>query len=231
MDLRRVAKTLKKFIMKTIVTTLKILIVFSAFSIIALIGSTKPTVTGSFSISISSIIDDIEKTSIKQEVLTGVNNKITNAVNKLADKEEFITETRKIAAELGVDPNLLLAKFYVESRIDPTKKNKDTGASGIFQIMWFNLPDGMTLVKFRQLSATEQLKHYRTYILPYKKYIKEIEDLYVANICPAALIEGRKILYKYPSKEYTQNDGLDVNKDGKITRQDIRKVILRYLTK
>jgi len=217
--------------MKTVLTTVKILLVFLVMTITLGIALTRPVVSADVNISVASMLDDINNTVVKQEILYKVKKDIITAVNKLPDKESFLKELNSIANDIGVDPSLILIKFYIESGIDPTQRNRDTDASGIFQLMWFNLPKGMTPKEFSMLSATEQLKYYRKYITPYKKYLKnaEIEDLYLLGLYPAKVINKTEIIFVYPSENYIQNRGLDTNKDGKITRRDIRRKITNYL--
>ena len=217
--------------MKTFFTTVKILSVFAVITIVSVMFVTTPMISADVSISVASMLDDIKTTVVKQEVLYNVKKDIIEAVNKLPDKESFLVELNTIANELGVDPSLILIKFFIESKIDPTIQNEDTGAAGIFQIMWFNLPPGMTLKQFTELSATEQLHWYRKYITPYKRYLKnaEIEDLYLLGLYPAKVKNPTEIIFVSPSEKYKQNKGLDYNKDGKITRTDIRRKIIGWL--
>lgn len=219
---------------KTVITTTaKVLSFFILTTLIASMVLVRPMVSADVNISITSMLEDIENTVVKQEVLYNVKKKILAAVNKLPDKEPFLKEINAIGKDLGVQPSLLLVKFYIESRIDPTQRNEDTNASGIFQLMPIGMPDGMTPSQFRKLTATQQLKYYREYITPYKKHLKdaEIEDLYLLGLYPKAVVSNPKpeIIFQSPSKFYTQNNGLDYNKDGKITRRDIRRTIVQYL--
>lgn len=210
----------------------RVTLVFLFSSILIIMSAKEPVVLIDVNYELISELTKLsEDLTYKKEVVAKVKARVSNRVELLPDKKEFLREIKVLSEELNVPPSLLLIKFYIESRIKPTEKNSKSGASGIYQAMWFTLPKGMTTAKFRTLSATEQLKYYRQYITPYKSYIRpgHIEDLYVANICPAALINKQEVLYKRPSKEYNQNTGLDINKDGKITRKDIRKIIESYL--
>lgn len=192
------------------------------------IAATKPIIYVDLSTTkIDEAVKAIELNEVKRTTILKVSHKIVASVNQLPDKNEFLSEVNKIARELGVDPALLLIKFYIESKIDPTEKNKDSGASGIFQLMPENMPANMTPKEFRKLTATQQLKYYREYIKPYKRFLKKakIEDLYLLNLYPAAVKKKSEVIFRYPDQKYIQNMGLDLNKDGKITRKDIRKRI------
>ncbi|HMT02440.1 MAG TPA: hypothetical protein PKD00_03905 [Burkholderiales bacterium] len=229
-----VTKTIE-IAMITLAKLVKVLTVFLVTTILVSAMITRPIIIGEISISsinlMEKVVEELETHEMTKAVAYKVNDKVRARLNALPDKANFIKEVNVIAKELGVRPELLVIKFYIESKIDPGIANKNTNASGIFQLMPRNMPKGTTAKEFRDLTATEQLKHYRDYILPYKKYIKNIEDLYVANLCPAALIKGHQVLYKYPSKEYIQNKGLDMDKNGDISRKDIRRVINSYLEK
>jgi len=51
--------------------------------------------------------------------------------------------------------------------------------------------------------------------------LKTLEDLYMAILWPAAVgKEPGYVLFRDGTLAYTQNDGLDVNKNGQITKQE-----------
>ena len=218
-------KTLTRLLLRTVIVVL-------GSSVMISVAATKPVVYIDFTtivtteLAANAVINEAKKRTVMR-----VLKKIVQEVNALPDKDTFLIEVNKLAKELKVDPALLLVKFHIESRINPKAKNPDTKASGIFQAMKGALPPGMTLTELRKLSATEQLDYYAYYIKPYAKYIREghIEDLYVANLCPRALIKGHQVLYRKGTPEYEGNKGLDIDKDGRITRKDIRRVIESYL--
>jgi hypothetical protein len=209
---------------------LRTILIFVLTSTIIMMATTKPTITLDISYEQFAAITATDL-PYKKETLKKVKKEIVDKVNALPDKDSFMKEVEAIAEDLGISPAQMLIKFYIESKINPNAKNPVSSASGIYQAMQMTLPKGMTTEQFRKLSATEQLKYYRGYISNYAKYIRpgHVEDLYVANICPRALIKNQEVLYSSPSKEYKQNKVLDVNKDGKITRTDIRKIILSWL--
>jgi hypothetical protein len=228
-DIENIAKLI-------LMSVIKVLFVFMCFSFITVVSLTRPLISIELSANMEELINIADYTEARS--VLKVKKKILTAVDDLGkEKVTFLKEVNRIAKELGVDPSLLLIKFYIESKIKPWERNKQSGASGIFQLMPANMPKGMTAKQFRTLTATEQLKHYEAYILPLKKYLRnkdgkiEIENLYVGNLCPAALVEGRETLYSAPSQAYLQNKGLDCNRDGKITRKDLRKVINSYIEK
>ena len=225
MEWRNLKETFKRMLLRTVIVVL-------GSSVMISVAATKPIVYIDFTTRVTS---ELEKTAVvndaKRKTVMRVVPKIVQEVNALPDKETFLVKMNKLAEELNVDPALLLVKFHIESKINPSAKNPNTKASGIFQAMKGALPPGISLSEFRQLSATEQLDYYAYYIKPYSKYIRpgHIEDLYVANLCPRALIKNHKTLYKRGTPEYEGNKGLDLDNDGRITRTDLRNLIESYL--
>lgn len=213
-----------------------VIVVFIGFSFVATVSMTRPTI----SVEVSTTIEELRNlaTYIEAKSVLKVKKRILDAVEALGtEKVGFLKEVNRLSKKLGVDPSLLLIKFYIESGIRPWKKNDDSGASGIFQLMPKNMPDGMTSRQFRALTATQQLQHYEVYITPYIPYLKDktgkipIENLYILNLYPAAIVEGKHVLFARPSLAYKQNKGLDRDFDGDVDRTDIRRVINSHLEK
>lgn len=225
---------LQKLLQLILQKLIRVFLVFAVMGVVTTMAITRPTVKSSFVIEIYEQLNDL-----KREILLNLQDEIVAEVDLLPDRDTFLAEILDISEELGIDASLMLIKFHIESKLNTKAKNKDTGASGIFQLMNSTLADmkkagkvdqSMTLVKFRKLSATEQLKLYRLYIAPYAKYIKNIEDVYVANIWPAALQQrGDAVLFRKGSIYYDQNSGLDFNNDGKVTKSDIRAICITYI--
>jgi len=230
---------LLSLIKQTAMTTLKVIVIFLCFSFVTVVSLTRPLSSVNFTITVADLYKTLNDAS--DTTLRRVANEIVEALHKLPDEEKFIKEASSIAQELDMPVHNLFVKFYIESGIDPSRQNKGTKATGIYQLMKFNMRDGMTPEKFKKLSATQQLKYYREYIIPYKKYLKGkgAVELYVANLCPKALVKGHYVLYKKDRdvQEYKGNQVLDIRvartgkpgKDGIIDRGDIQAVVNRYL--
>jgi hypothetical protein len=80
---------------------------------------------------------------------------------------------------------------------------------------------GTTTAALASMSALEQLDWVEKYFQPYKGRMKTLEDLYMAILWPAAVgKEPGYVLFRDGTLAYTQNDGLDENKNGQITKQE-----------
>ena len=81
----------------------------------------------------------------------------------------FFIELRAMCARLGCDPFDMLRVMCAESSVSASAENAASGASGLIQLMPFNLPSvGWTGTSqaFRQLSAEAQLPYVERYFEP-----------------------------------------------------------------
>lgn len=148
----------------------------------------------------------------------------------------FKEALEKSAANLGIDPNHLIAIMKQESKLDPQAVNKTSKATGLIQFM----PDtaaklGTSTSAIYNMSATEQMPLV-------EKYLKGagvrpgmgLGDLYIAVFYPAALgksdnhVLGAAGAKGFSGRVYSQNKGLDTNKDGVITVADVKNSISKY---
>lgn len=149
---------------------------------------------------------------------------------------DFNSKLEKVASQLGIKPNALLAVMKQESGVNPAAVNRSSGATGLIQFM----PDtarslGTTTEALRKMSAVDQLD----YVYMYYKGVgvqpgMDAGDLYVATFMPAALgkgdhhVLGRRGDSGFSGKVYAQNSGLDRNRDGTITVADIKNSVNRF---
>ncbi|MEZ4883573.1 MAG: transglycosylase SLT domain-containing protein [Chitinophagales bacterium] len=143
------------------------------------------------------------------------------------DVGDFEQKVRSICHKLRVPPEWLMAVMHSESRFDASVANfKGSGATGLIQFMPTTAEDfDITTAKLRNLNHVQQLDYVYAYFDAKRKQYKQYEtltDLYLAVLYPKALGEDYcYTLYAEPSKPYEMNKGLDVNKDGRVTVQDI----------
>lgn len=149
---------------------------------------------------------------------------------------DFNRKLEKIAKELGVRKEDLIAIFKQESGLDHTAVNKMSGATGLIQFM----PDtaaslGTTTAELRKMSAVQQLD----YVYMYFKKVgvrpgMKLGDLYMAVFMPKYVgspdntVLGQAGAKGFSGKVYDQNRGLDKNKDGKITVADVKQSVERF---
>lgn len=141
---------------------------------------------------------------------------------------EFARKAIAIANELGSDPNHFMACMAFESgeTFSPSIVNHVSGATGLIQFMRPTARSlGTTTTALAGMSAEDQLDYVRAYFKPYRGKLKTLDDFYMAILWPAAvgkpssyvLFDGSKDKTR---KAYSQNKGLDANKDGLVTKSE-----------
>lgn len=141
---------------------------------------------------------------------------------------EFLAKTKQIAENLNCSYKDLLALMNSESSLDPKAVNKHTNATGLIQFM----PEtakyiGTSTEALKNMSAVEQLDYVEKYLSMMKKSagFKSTDkltsaDLYALTFLPA--YAKREVLtQESDGRRYSLNLGLDVNKDGKISKSDL----------
>lgn len=146
----------------------------------------------------------------------------------------FKIKTIKIAQNLGVSPDYLMAcmAFETGEKFSPSIKNgAGSGATGLIQFMPSTAKSlGTSVEKLAEMTAEEQLDFVEKYFKPHKGKLKTLEDVYLAILYPAAIGKSTDHeLFKSGTKVYEQNSGFDANKDGVITPAEISvKVRAKY---
>lgn len=142
-----------------------------------------------------------------------------------AVEQDFRDRVRQMGKKLNINPDWLMAVMGFETKwtFDPAIVNqKGSGASGLIQ---FTGPTalglGTTTTALRRMTAVQQLDWVEKYFAQYASRIVNIGDCYMAVLWPIAI--GRPdsyILWTQAANpiQYTQNDGLDLNRDFTITR-------------
>lgn len=159
---------------------------------------------------------------------------------------QFRASVRWIGTELGLDPNDLMDCMAWESdeTFSPSIVNKaGSGATGLIQFMpstalpyfWTTAQiEAMTpaqrqangraaTARLAKLTAVEQLNYVFRYFRPYKGRLKNLGDVYMAILWPGGVGQADSfVLWEKGQRPttYRQNAGLDLNKDGAITRAE-----------
>lgn len=136
--------------------------------------------------------------------------------------------TRAGAAELRMPAdgaNWLMAGIAWESNetFSPNVINMaGSGATGLIQFMPATaLALGTTVSRLALMTAEEQLDYVLRYFKPYAGRLQSLGDVYMAILWPAGIGKPDSfVLWDRASRPttYRQNAGLDVDKDGTITR-------------
>lgn len=154
--------------------------------------------------------------------------------------EAFRKRFLEIANTLIVDPGDLMAciAFETGETFSPSVRNAaGSGATGLIQFMPSTAQAlGTTTNALAKMSAVKQLDYVELYFYPSRGRLKNLEDVYMAILWPIAV--GKSLSYvlfdkndaRFP-KRYIQNAGLDLNKDGKITKAEAAKKVKDKLTK
>jgi len=140
----------------------------------------------------------------------------------------FLDKVVRICEDLGLnDPSDLMACIAWESGRSFSPKiynGAGSGAVGLIQFMPATARGlGTTTTALAAMTAEDQLDYVHKYFQPYKGRLKNLGDLYMAILWPAAIGKPDSyVLWDASSRPttYRQNIGLDVNKDGAITRAE-----------
>lgn len=141
----------------------------------------------------------------------------------------FRKKAVEVALALGIEPNHLMACMAWETgpraRFTPTVRNAaGSGAIGLIQFMPSTLKSmGWTVDQAAAMTAVEQLDLVRQYFEPYGGRLKTLSDVYMAILWPAGIGKPEDfVLWSSAGRPttYAQNAGLDINRDGLITKAE-----------
>lgn len=135
----------------------------------------------------------------------------------------FRARVRDIAEALGCTADDLMTCIAWETgrSFSPSVRNMaGSGATGLIQFM----PDtarglGTSVADLARMTAEKQLDYVEAYFRPWRGRLKNLGDLYMAILYPRAVGKPDDyVLFKLGTIAYRQNAGLDLNRDGVITR-------------
>lgn len=145
------------------------------------------------------------------------------------DIDAFEKKVQWVSKKLDIPAEWLMSVMHSESKFDASVANyKGSGATGLIQWMPATAKDyNLTVEKIRNMNHIEQLDYVYRYLndkrQKYGNY-ESLTDLYLAILYPKAMAEEYCFtLYATPSVAYKMNIGLDMDKDGRVTIQDIDK--------
>lgn len=137
-----------------------------------------------------------------------------------------------IAQEGRFDPSDLMAVMAFETgrTFSAKARNPISGATGLLQFIRSTAEGmGYTLDQLAEMADEEQLRIVvRKYLTPYYGRCRTLSDLYMAVLWPKAVGQPETfVLFGEGSTAYLQNKGLDVDKDGKITKAEAAAYVAR----
>lgn len=143
-----------------------------------------------------------------------------------------------IADALRLNPDDLMACMAWESgeSFSPSIRNAaGSGATGLIQFMPSTAVSlGTTTAKLAKMSAEDQLNYVYKYFRPFAGRLNNLGDIYMAILWPKGVGQSDDYVLwdkgKMPTT-FRQNAGLDINKDGKVTRAECLKKIKEKLAK
>ena len=149
------------------------------------------------------------------------------------DSRSFGQKVRQVAEQLGVPPEWLMAVMYAESGFDAGVYNhKGSGAVGLIQFMPTTARElNISSEQLSRMGHVEQMDYVFRYLQRVKEQhgpYKSLVDLYLGILYPKALNQDPcYTLFSKPSRAYSQNSGLDENRDGRISVSDIDRRMAR----
>lgn len=154
---------------------------------------------------------DTKTSIISSEVATKLDAKLGSG---------FSAKVEELAKELGCNPNDLLGLFYSESGFNTSRVTN--GYVGLIQLSRGGASElGYTTDQISQMTATEQLNVVKAYYKKYNYYDNKLDagNLYAITFLPGRA--NRNPLTVKGENYYNWNKGLDINKDGAITKEDL----------
>lgn len=153
---------------------------------------------------------------------------------------EFIAEVEAMAQRLGAQPEHLLAvmSFETGGSFDPGQRNMaGSGATGLIQFM----PDtarglGSSTAALAQMTPVQQLAFVERYFAQYPGQLGTLEGVYTSVLSGRATPDPADTLrtpagrdFVQGNVEYTQNAGLDFDRDGRITAGEATQAVAARL--
>ena len=164
--------------------------------------------------------------------------------NAIALNEEgFLDKVKEVAKNVNCDYKDLLAVMNAECGLKHHKPNKISGAVGLIQFSKSTAKGlGTSTEELSKMSAIDQLAYVEKFLTKCKKTYKFNKDarlsgadLYSLVYLPARAKRRDVLCYKGETKEngkllkyYEWNKGMDLNKDGKITKAEIAKRVDKF---
>lgn len=146
----------------------------------------------------------------------------------------FYNEVVRISENLGTAPENLLSviSFETGGTFSPSIKNAVNGkATGLIQFMPNTASSlGTSTNELAKMTATEQLSFVERYLSPFAGKINNLSDLYMAVFMPKFITSSDNTeIAQEGGTVYSQNSGLDINKDGAITKSEASTKVTGHL--
>lgn len=153
---------------------------------------------------------------------------------------ELVDEMKSIEPNIYIEADWLAAMISRESGFNPKSKHDVAAAYGLCGWMqsalnnikvWCPEAPPFELRKIVEMTDIEQLQILKWHQISIfrnakRRPYRDSGDIYVANYLPRFWLENKmsddQVMAKWPSLDYTQNSGLDTNKDWEITIGEVK---------
>lgn len=153
-----------------------------------------------------------------------------NLPDEVASDSDFLAKTNQVSTNLGIPEEDLLRviQFETAGSFAPDQLSGTSSAVGLIQFMPDTAKDlGTTSKDLALLNRVQQMDFVEKYLSRFKGKMKDFGDIYMAVHFPAAVgkdddyvVYAKDHEYKGRRKAYEANKGMDVNKDGKVTKAE-----------
>lgn len=149
----------------------------------------------------------------------------------------FYNKVVAIAKRLNCDSNDLMALMNAESGINPKAKNRESSATGLIQFIESTAKElGTSTAELKKMSAEEQLVYVEKYLQNAKKKanLKDNDKVTAGTLYAMVFLPSRasQNIIAESHENYYQagdNENLDLNKDGKITKNELGQRIKNFM--
>lgn len=112
--------------------------------------------------------------------------------------------------------------FETGRTFSPSIRNPASSATGLIQFMASTARIlGTSTAQLAKLDAVAQLGYVERYLTPFARRVRDLDDLYMAILWPAAVgAPGNSLLWRQGDAIFAANRGLDLDRNGRITKQE-----------
>lgn len=141
------------------------------------------------------------------------------------DRVRWIADDLAMPAASGADDLMACMAWESDNTFSPSILNKaGSGAVGLIQFMPSTAAGlGTSSAALARMTAEDQLNYVYKYFRPFKGRLRHLGDVYMAILWPGGVGQSDSfVLWDKATRpvHYRQNAGLDVDKNGTITRAE-----------
>jgi murein DD-endopeptidase MepM/ murein hydrolase activator NlpD len=169
--------------------------------------------------------------AVPQAAAFDVNN-IVGVRNNPNVTPAFLNEVNAMAQRLGTKPEYLLAvmSFETGGSFSPSVRNSQSGATGLIQFIEPTARGlGTSTAALARMSPTQQLQFVERYFNQYKGRLGTLEGVYTSVLSGTARPDPNSVLFRQGTLAYSQNSGLDLNRNGDITSGEATALVAARL--